>query len=404
MNIYRNFVTVTGQLYFCSSPIRLDSYNRCQFGCVYCFSRYRTADNSTGGLQKANASAFAERLKRVFSGQTNSALDEFLSARIPIQLGAMQDPFPPMELTQGATLDLMRVLNDYNYPTIISTKGDIFLRDAYSKLLESMNVYLRISAAGISERLRGDVDVGCGTFQKTLERVKFAAALGVPVSLRIQPVIPGFEDDALEMTERAASAGASHVSFEYLKIASENLKHEVSRISRAIGTNIWSVFQSRGITRLGKDYIVKADAKTEFLGRAKSLCKRLGIAFGAGDTEFIHCSDGNGCCSGSGLFLRNATQFRANFVGILSQKQDCESVKFDDVEKEWSPIGNVHRYLTSNSRTRNMSGQYSSWISLVAHRWNGTGGPYSPLLFSGVRWTGEYDAKGFKIYKYKNPL
>jgi hypothetical protein len=295
----------------------------------------------------------------------------------------------------------MKVLSEHDYPTIISTKGSTLLGEAYRRILERMNVYVRISAAGVAEHLREKVDVRCSSFQETLRRIRYLADLKVPVSLRIQPVIPGFEEEALDMTRRAADAGASHISFEYLKIAS---KFDIKGISRAIGTDIMRVFQSLGFRTLGTDYVLQPSAKREFLSRAKDTCCKLRVAFGAGDTEFIQCSDGNGCCSGSGCFLRNANQFRANFVGVLSQKHDGEAVTFDDIEREWSPVHNVHQYLTSNSRSRDDTGIYSSWLSLMAHRWNGGAGQYSPMLFAGVKWTGQFDKNGFKIYNYTNPL
>lgn len=401
MSTYKHFVTVTGQLYFCASPIRLDSYNRCQFGCVYCFSKHRATENSTSGFQTASALALDGRLRRVASGQIQSALDEFLDARVPIQLGAMQDPFSPVERDRGVTLDLLKVLADYDYPTIISTKGNTFLREPYRRVLQRMNVYVRISAAGVAERLRSRVDVRCSSFRETLSRVKCLSDLGIPVSLRIQPVIPGFEQEALTMTARAAAAGASHVSFEYLKIAS---KTDVAIISRAIGYDIMDVFQSLGFKKLGTDYVLQPSAKRDFLRRAKNECRKVGMTFGAGDTEFIHCSDGAGCCSGSGCFLRNARQFRANFVGALSEKRDGEIVRFDDITREWSPALNVHQYLTKNSRRRDATGRFSSWLSLMAHRWNGEAGQYSPSLFAGVEWTGQFDENGFKTYLFNDPL
>jgi DNA repair photolyase len=87
METYKHFVSISSQLYFCSSPIRLDSYNRCQFGCVYCFSRKRAMDTSENSMKQANPVAFRQRLERVQSGVIRSALDEFLAAKVPIQLG-----------------------------------------------------------------------------------------------------------------------------------------------------------------------------------------------------------------------------------------------------------------------------------------------------------------------------
>jgi hypothetical protein len=50
---------------------------------------------------------------------------------------------------------------------------------------------------------------------------------------RIQPVIPGHENAALRMVQLAAAAGLSHVSFEYLKLGSEERSNTIRRLSEA---------------------------------------------------------------------------------------------------------------------------------------------------------------------------
>jgi len=162
--------------------------------------------------------------------------------------------------------------------------------------------------------------------------------------------------------------------------------------------------QRLGLRRIGRDYTIEPESKTAFLSKAKKTCSELGVKFGAGDTEFIHLSDGHGCCSGSGHFLSQANEFKANFCGALKKNMTGRGIQFGDLFSEWSPQGNVHAYLTTNSRGRDSSGEYSDWLSLLAHRWNGGRSPYSPGFFAGVTWTGCLDQAGFKIYKYENPL
>jgi DNA repair photolyase len=404
MKTYKHFATVSSQVYFCSSPIRLDSYSGCQFGCTYCFSRNRSLDTSSPGLKTANASAFRSRLERIASGEVRSAFDEFLLARVPIQLGGLQDPFSPIELKQRTTLDLLKVLNDHRYPTLISTKSTLVSTEPYLKLLSGMNVLVRISAAGTDEKCRPRLEIGCPSLGQILACITVLTDARVPVSFRIQPVIPGHENAALALATNVARAGAKHISFEFLKIGTEEKQKTISRISAATGADIWQIMSQRGLKRLGRDYTLTAPAKASFLKQAKQLCKTLNVRFGAGDTEFIHLSDGTGCCNGSGHFLSKATQFRANFVGVLANREKGDEIRFSDLTAEWQPKLNMHRYLTTNSRGRSEDKRLSSWMSLVAHRWNGESGPYSPAFFYGVEWTGKYDRNRYKIYKIVDDL
>lgn len=404
METYKHFVSISSQLYFCSSPIRLDSYNRCQFGCVYCFSRKRAMDTSENSMKQANPVAFRQRLERVQSGVIRSALDEFLAAKVPIQLGGLQDPFSPIDAKKEVTLELLKILRDHHYPTLISTKGDLFLRDEYWNVLCDMDVYIRLSAAAIPESKRKKVDAGTDGFTRTCNKIRMLSEAGFNVSLRVQPIFPGFEDAALRMATRAAESGVKHVSFEHLKLGTEGLESQCRSISRILDCDIWKLMEDRGMKRVGRDYTLRTAAKRDFLFEAKSLCRSLGVRFGAGDTEFIHLSDGTGCCNGSSYFLKSATQFRSNFVGVLSNKGKGREIRFSELSSLWHPVLNVHQYLTTDSRGRDKSGKFNSWLSLLAHRWNGGKGPYSPEFFFGVAWEGEFDEMGFKVYKVKERI
>ena len=399
MSSYKHFATVSSQVYFCSSPIRLDSYNRCQFGCTYCFSRNRSLDTSLPGLKIANPLSFGARLARIERGEIRSAFDEFLAKRVPIQLGGLQDPFSGLETTHGTTLKLLKILSLYKYPTIISTKSTLVGKPPYISHLKGMNVLIRFSAAGVRDECRKKLEIGCPPFDEILATIGSLTYEGLAVSLRVQPVIPGHEDAALTIADRAARAGARHISFEYLKIATEEKRQTLNRISAATGENVWDVMTQRGMTRIGRDYTLIASAKCEFVRRAKQLCHDSGVRFGAGDTEFIHLSDGLGCCNGSGYFLENCTQFRSNFVGILTGRKKGDRICFSDLEHHWQPKLNVHAYLTTDSRGRSSKKNMTSWMSLIAHRWNGGKSPYSPTFFYGIGWKGDYDTKGYKIYE-----
>lgn len=404
MASYKHAVTVTSQLYFCSSPIRLDSYNKCQFGCAYCFSRSRNTDKPPMNLRSANASAFRDRLKRVACGSVRSVLDEFLRRRVPIQLGGLQDPFMPYERQAQTTLALLETLRDHDYPTLVSTKGALFLESPYLEVIKEMDIYIRLSAAAVPEVCRASLEMGCDSFSVTKRKIEKLSKAGIPVSLRIQPIIPGFENEGLRMVREAAEAGVRHVSFEHLKLSIEDRGADVQRISEATGVDLWKLMIDRGIQRIGRDYALLAPSKRDFLSAARSECRSSGVAFGAGDTEFIHESDGGGCCNGSGLFLRGGHQFTCNLVGVLSGRRAGDAIRFVDFKAHWSPVGGIHNYLTTNSRTRSPSKTLSSWMTLLEHRWNGSAGPYSPMLFAGVSWKGDYDSHNRKIYRFESVL
>ncbi|SEE28911.1 DNA repair photolyase [Tenacibaculum sp. MAR_2010_89] len=398
MTYYKNSITITSQLFFCSSPIRIDPYNTCQFGCSYCFSKKRSKLASNKGLQIASPDALRARLTRIKNGTIKSALDEMFEQRIPVQLGGLQDPFTDFEKKNKITYEILKVLKDFDYPTMVSTKGKIFLEPQYLNLLSGMNIMFRLSVAGITESKRAKVDIGCDSFHETLKKIGILKKYNIPVSIRIQPIIPTYESNVLEMIKKIAIHGGNHVALEHLKISVENKTRQIESLNNALGIDLWNEMMTLGMTKIGRDYSLKQEAIKPFIIKAQKLCKDLGLAFGAGDTGFIHWSDGNGCCNGSSLFLKEANQFDSNIIGALKNAKNGK-VYFNDILEKWSPNGNIHRFLNKNSRKLHVNNEYTSWQKLIAYRWNGKNSPYSPIFFDGVTWNGEYDSNGFKVYE-----
>lgn len=404
---YDNAASVTSQVFFCAAPIRLDAYNGCEFACTYCFSRRRSRLWADSGIKQASHRAFANRLDRVAAGQVGSALDEFLRQRVPIQLGGLHDPFSERERTEGVTLKLLEALKKHDYPTLISTKGDIVAEEPYVSLLQEMNVLVRFSAAGVSELIRSQIDRNCPNFETTLKSILTLSSRGIATALRVQPVFPGYELDALRMTRAAALAGAVQVSFEYIKLPNELSEREISRMSEALGYDLKERMNSLGRSSLGRDYSLCPAAKKPFVRRAKDTCHELGIRFGAGDTEFIPWSDGAGCCGSSDLLPRSPYHFTANLTGVIkkARKAKRKTLRFSDLENEWAPQMSVGNYLASRTR-RSVSpeDQLSDWLGLLAARWNGGNSPYSPDFFDGVVFSGKYDRRGYKIFRLSHSI
>ncbi|QNA86406.1 hypothetical protein G4G27_22295 [Sphingomonas sp. So64.6b] len=398
---YKHSLSVTGQIYFCSAPIRLDSYDTCQFSCVYCFSRDRSRAWASKGIHQANPKALALRLERVARGELRSAVDEFLARRVPLQLGGLQDPFTPMEAELGVTRELLSVLRDFQYPTLISTKGYLPVSEPYLSLLAGMNVVVRLSAAGIPESLRRIVEPRSEGFASTIRILETLGARGIVSGLRIQPIFPGYEEEALEMAEAAAAADAKQLSFEYLKVPGESVDTEIAGASRALGYDIVERMRGLGVVRLGPDWMLSKDAKRPFVRRARGLSHALGVKFGAGDTEFIPWSDGNGCCGVSELTQYGANHFTANFVGVIkaSLARTDNRISFGMLADLWSPEQSIGNYMDWRRRIpADQRDGRSDWLALMSRRWNGGKSPYSPAFFDGVVATDDVDENGFRVY------
>ena len=117
----------TGEVADCSFPVTLDTYSRCSFGCLYCFSSFQKTLHR-GGVERttyeqALRSVNVEHVKKLFSGETINQFTPWTSQKRPIQWGGLSDPFDMWEKKYGKTLELMEFFDSIDYPISFSTKS-----------------------------------------------------------------------------------------------------------------------------------------------------------------------------------------------------------------------------------------------------------------------------------------
>src|SRR5262249_15841985 len=141
--------------------------------------------------------------------------------------------------------------------------------------------------------------------------------------------------------------GAKQLSFEFLKIPGESVGTGIATVSKALGCDIIEHMRAKGITRLGPDWSLSPKAKRPFVRQARQLCRSLDVKFGAGDTEFIPWSDGNGWWGASELTQDGANHFTANFVGAIraSLATPDKKVRFETLLELWSPEQSIGNYM-----------------------------------------------------------
>jgi len=395
---YKYSTSLTSQLAFCATPLRLDSYNNCQFSCGYCFARTRAGFGRDEKLQFASPDALRKRMERVSAGIIKSALDEFISRRIPFQMGGMSDPFSPIEVKEKRTLQFIRILNEYDYPFIVSTKSNLAGTIEYSSALSEANAYVRFSTTVVDERSRSGLDKGCASISEISYAAERLSSLGVPVSFRFQPIIPGHERSSESLLSTAFNCGVKHVSAEYLKVPLEANTKFSQELIDLLGGDPVSIYMALGSRKQGSEYSLPLSYRSSHLITMRNQSKSFGMTFGFADNELLLHSDGASCCSASNLYLRGANFFGANIVSLAKKKQVGERIYFSELASQWMPEHSLNSYLNSKSRLKAAQDEPVKWLSYLRKIWLGEHGQYSPLFFDGISSTGVLDEFGMPIY------
>ncbi|VVT01397.1 MULTISPECIES: hypothetical protein [Marinobacter] len=398
MRPYKYYAGLTSQVAFCATPLRLDSYNRCQFSCEYCFAATRQGYGRGEALQISNPKSLKERLERVSKGIIRSALDEMIGRNIPFQLGGMSDPFTKIEKEKGVTLEYLKILKDYNYPVIVSTKSDQVIGKDYLDVINGSNIYIRFSTTIVSPHLREKIDRGC----PPLADIGFAASVlaneNIPVCFRFQPIIPGHEKSFDEVFEVAKKANVKHISAEYLKCPIDANRNFGKSLANDLGKNPIEYYKELGAERYGREYMLPLRYRAPWLIEFANKARDNGVTFGFADNDLLLHSDGQSCCSASDLYLKKASFFNANIVALAKSKQYGDLIYFSDYLSRWIPESSVSTYLNSTARLRSLNFEESQWLQYLREMWLGQYGVFRPDYFDGLEKTKKVDLNGLPVY------
>ena len=393
---YEYALAITSQFPFCSMPLRLDSYSRCQFACRYCFAAARAGAAAPRGVKVADPEALARRLGRLAGGaEPRSVLDEMLAARVPIHFGGLSDPLMPLEERLGVTLGFLKVLRDHAYPTVLSTKSPLCASPKYLEILASGRFVVQISLPTLSDDLSRRVDVGVPATSERLDAVGRLASAGVIVTCRLQPLLDQ-DPAAFDLIAACSGAGARQVAVEHLKLAVDNDEHRRA-LAAAMGFDVMAYYRGRGALRVGREWILPVADRFDRVVSLRDAAHAAGMLFGAADNDLLHLSDGTSCCSSIDR-LGLETKFRFTFTQAV--RAHCQGrVSFAAIASEWRPTRSVARYVNSKSRiARGTTEDY------VRSHWNGFRHGSGLESFFGVSRTDEVDPDGFVIYELSSQV
>ncbi len=184
------------------------------------------------------------------------------------------DPYPPMERRYELTRSVLKILQRHQHPVLITTKSDLVVRDI--DILKTMKsaVMLTITTTLPIYKI---IEPNAPSPKKRIDAVKKLSEKGIPVGVRLDPVIPCLSYDFEEVIKHASSAGASHVVASTLKLRPDAWK----RLSNALPTlaqKIAPLYFERGELHRSSRYLPEK-IRREMLKSIKDEAERRGLTF-----------------------------------------------------------------------------------------------------------------------------
>lgn len=240
----------------CFYPVRADSYYKgCNHNCIYCFSRAigsrfnKWEINNIEGMDIVN---FQKLLIKTFENNGKSRQCNIIRSKIPLRLGGITDSFQPCEIQRRITLELIKLLNSYDYPYLIVTKSSLVSDDEYLKVIRKDLAYVQISITTLNNEYAKKLEPNASTIKQRLQSLQCLINEGIYTAARVSPLIPIYPDGSLshkiyetnqlsyfsyELIEQLCSIKPNTILIEFLrvspmikKILIENNMHEILKL------------------------------------------------------------------------------------------------------------------------------------------------------------------------------
>ncbi len=266
MRVIREFDPWSNPLCTCPPKYTLNPITGCGHKCVYCYITSYIKD------------AFNPRVKKDIVYNTERDLRR-LSPGSVIAISYSSDPYSPPEDKEVVMRPILRLMKNYGMNVLIATKSNLVTRDI--DILENMNAVVSISITTLDRELARVIEPNAPPPEKRLETLSHLVQNGIPVSLRIDPIIPFLTDnmDGIEkLIKEGVDIGVRHIVVSIYKAKPDNYR----RLTQAcpwIEDKLHLLYYDRGRILYGYRYPPE-DYRRMILTKVKMITKKYSVKLG----------------------------------------------------------------------------------------------------------------------------
>jgi DNA repair photolyase len=246
----------------CPPKLTFNPYTGCDYACVYCYAssyipRFSSCRPKKGLVQRLQREA--AKLK----GET-------------VSIANSSDPYPRLEATAGLTRRCLEILAESNCRIQIITKSNLVIRDddLLSKVPSTVALTITTDDAEVARLLEPHAPPP----DARLRAAEDLIGKGIPVSVRVDPVIPFVNDKPEKLVATLASLGVKHVTSSTYKIKPDNWRR-LSAAMPAEAEKLKPLYFKRG-EKIGGNTLLPRDLRLKLMKNIRDLTIANGMQFG----------------------------------------------------------------------------------------------------------------------------
>ncbi|MCW4017480.1 MAG: radical SAM protein [Candidatus Bathyarchaeota archaeon] len=246
----------------CPPKLTLNPYSGCDHGCLYCYASSYVQNFAECRPKKDLLQALkreAAKLKGEIVSISNSS-----------------DPYPRAEAGAGLTRRCLEILSESNCRIQIITKSNIVTRD--DDLLTKVPSSVALTITTDDDNLARILEPHAPSSTERLRAAQDLIGAGIPVSVRIDPIIPLVNDDPSKLIATLAGIGVKHITSSTYKPKPDNWRR-LSQALPKIAEKLKPLYFQQG-ERVGGNTLLPKDLRFKLLSNVRELASARGMKFG----------------------------------------------------------------------------------------------------------------------------
>ena len=246
----------------CPPKLTFNPYTGCDHECVYCYaSSY--IPNFTDCRPKKGLLAVLKREAAKLNGQT-------------ISLSNSSDPYPRAEASEGLTRRCLEILAGSNCKIQIITKSNLVVRD--DDLLRKVPSTVALTITTDDDDLARLIEPFAPLPSQRLRAAQDLIEAGIPVSVRIDPIIPFVNDQPQQLIADLASIGVKHLTCSTYKAKRDNWMR-LAEAMPEVAEKLKPLYFQQG-EKIGGNTLLPRELRFKLLKRVRDLSVAQGMKFG----------------------------------------------------------------------------------------------------------------------------
>lgn len=255
--IIRPFDPWKSELCTCPEKYSLNPYTGCDHKCVYCYITSYIRD------------AFSCRPKKDLIKRVKGELKKIDKSKV-VSLSNSSDPYPQLERELKLTRGVLQLLSREGVKVQIVTKSDIVERDI--DVLQEMRCCVSITVTTMDESVARRLEPGAPPPVERIKALKKVKEAGIPVSVRIDPIIPRLTDP-VEVFQEVRFV--DHITTSTVKLRPDAFKR-MQRVFPDVMKELNPLF----VERMGNALYLEESMRLKELNVLRELCDSYSISFG----------------------------------------------------------------------------------------------------------------------------